>query len=105
MRLSGRIVVFTGDLTYSVRRGIVEIDKAMPGLSWLVVLHAPSKMPALLLRNQWRNLIRNGWRWIPYQAGDILGRVFSHTAHVDSSEPGAEFTSAALESRPNLQVF
>src|SRR5262245_57834914 len=104
MRSSARIVVFTGDLAYSVRRGILGIDMSIPGLCWLFVVHAPPKTLTLLLRNQRRNLVRNGWRWIPYQAGDILRRVFSRSARVESSMPGSDFSLAALESRPNVQV-
>src|SRR5262245_51103573 len=102
MSPSGKIVIFTANLTHSVRRGIVEIDKAIPGLSWLILIHAPHKTPAVLLRNQWRNFVRNGWRWIPYLAGDIFRRVFSRTAHVEPSVPGSEFSAAALELRPNF---
>ena len=65
------IVVFTGDLAFAVRKGVVEIDRAIDDLSWLIVVHAPNKTPRQLLRNQWRNLRRNGWRWIPYQLGDM----------------------------------
>ena len=34
--------------------------------TWLVLLHTPAKTLRQVLRNQWLNLSRNGWRWIPY---------------------------------------
>ena len=105
MSTASRIVVFTSDLSYAVRKGIAEIDAEIPGLSWLVVLHAPRKPIRQLLRNQWRNLRRNGWRWIPYQVEDLWQRFLPRTAVPGSAvSPGAEFSLSALLARPNLQL-
>lgn len=102
-----KIAVFTGSLSYSVRKGIAEIDKALPGLDWLIVEHAPRKRPAQLLKNQWRNFKRNGWRWIPYQAGDVLRRLVPAGAAraAAAARPGAEFSSGALRARPNFRFL
>ena len=99
-----KIAVFTGNLAFSVRKGIAEIDKVIPGLQWLVIEHSPSRRPAQLLKNQWSNFKRNGWRWIPYQAGDILQRLApsSKSTAPPKPRPGAEFGTAALRSRPNF---
>src|SRR5215471_13520636 len=100
------IAVFTGNLSYSVRKGIVEIDRAIPGLAWLIVKHAAVKPASRLIRSQWRNLRRNGWRWIPYQAGDLLSRVFPGASAPDApGAPGFEYTPAALAARPNLRIL
>src|SRR4051812_24624322 len=70
---SARLVVFTGQLSYVVRANIVAIDDALRGdVVWLVLLHAPRRRPARLLKNQWRNLKRNGWRWIPFTGLEVL---------------------------------
>jgi peptidoglycan/xylan/chitin deacetylase (PgdA/CDA1 family) len=69
------IVVFTASPNYSVVKGIVEIERGWAGLSWLVLVHRPRKSLRLLMRNQWRNLRRNGWRWIVYQTQDIWTRL------------------------------
>lgn len=100
------IVVFTGNVAYSVRKGIVEIDLAMPGLSWLIVLHSPGKTPGQLLKSQWRNFRRNGWRWIPYQTADIWQSLFAQKAAklAPSHLPGSEFTAPAVETRPNVRL-
>src|ERR1041385_2857929 len=103
-----RIVVFTADLSYAVRKGIVEIDDAMgPGaLFWLVVLHPPRKSLAQLARSQWLNLRRNGWRWIPYQFSDLLDRAivrWSPSVPPASDSPGFEFSTEALSGRANLR--
>lgn len=101
-----RIVVFTGNLAFSVRKGIVEIDRSIPGLSWLVVVQAPSKSVRQLVRNQWLNLRRNGWRWIPYQLADVWQRVFPEG---DTSEGqvriGSEFSASALAARPGVRIL
>ena len=99
------LVVFTGNLAYSVRKGVVEIDLAVPGLSWLILIHSPRKTPSQLLKNQWRNLRRNGWRWIPYQAADIWHRLATQkAANLAPPFPGSEFAMSAVESRPNMRL-
>jgi len=103
--MTARIVVFTGDLSHSVRKGLIEIDEALPGLDWLVLLHAPRKTPRMLLRNQWLNLKRNGWRWIPYQLGDAWRRLLpGRAAPGQATGPGREYTLNALQARGNLRV-
>src|SRR3954447_24531431 len=83
-----RIVVFTGDLSNSVRRSIVEIDHSIDSISWLVIVHAPRKSLGVLLRNQWRNWRRNGWRWVPYQADDLWQRVRARQERGNSTAAG-----------------
>jgi peptidoglycan/xylan/chitin deacetylase (PgdA/CDA1 family) len=101
-----RIAVFTASLSYSVRKGIVAIDRAIPGLDWLVLLHAPPRTPRLLIRNQWRNLKRNGVRWIPYQARDLAARLAKGAADTPpGAVPGFAYTRGALEAMPNLRLL
>lgn len=100
-----RIAVFTGDLNHAVRKGIVELRKALPGASILVLLHRPRKGAAVLLRNQWRNLKRNGWRWIPYTLGDIAGRMRpSRAAAVAAGAPGVHYGLAALRADTGIEL-
>jgi peptidoglycan/xylan/chitin deacetylase (PgdA/CDA1 family) len=105
MDSSTRIVVFTSDLSYSVRRGIVEIDRNVKHLSWLVLVHSGSRTAATLLRNQWRNLRRNGWRWVPYQIADLWRRVAADTRRPVDKAPGGEFSLQRFEARPNVRVL
>lgn len=100
-----RIVVFTGDLSFAVRKGLVETDREIGGLQWLVLWQAPRKRPRQLLTNQWRNLKRNRWRWIPYQLGDLWQRVWaSEASPSEASHPGAEYSMAALRERANFKI-
>ncbi|MHC4952301.1 MAG: polysaccharide deacetylase family protein [Planctomycetota bacterium] len=94
--MTKKIVVFTGNPAFSVRKGIVEIDNSVPGLSWLVLVHTPKKKLPRLLRNQWRNLRRNGWRWIPYQLGDIWDRI---RAKFSAEEEPSAFADVYSRSR------
>jgi peptidoglycan/xylan/chitin deacetylase (PgdA/CDA1 family) len=104
--MSYRIVVFTGKLAHSVRKGIAEIDRSIPDLSWLVLVHTPKRSAAKLLRNQWRNLKRNGWRWIAYQTTDIYHRLaVRKSADEGGKSIGYESTLSALRSRPNLRLI
>ena len=102
--MSKKIVVFTGNLAHSVRKNIVEIDRALAGLHWLIVLHSPAKSPSQLLRNQWRNLRRNGWRWIPYQLAD-LRQGLRKQAPSARATCGAEYSTAALTKRDNVRLL
>lgn len=101
-----RIVVFTGDLAQPVRAGIVEIDNAIPGLMWLIVVQSPPTRLTVLLHNQWRNLKRHGWRWIPYQAGDLARRLVVRSPDpILEGTPGHEFELKSLEARPNVSIL
>lgn len=97
-----KIVVFSGNLSYSVCKGIIDIDRAMPGLQWLIVLHHPQKTLKQLLRSQQRNLTRNGWRWIPYQFSDIYSRVEAKFSK--SSATQSLFSVATLRAQVNVKI-
>ncbi len=101
-----KIVVFTGSLAYSVRKGIVAIDRALPDLQWLIVVGSPPRTTAGLLRNQWRNLLRNGWRWIPYQAGDLWHRLRERSETTPPpGEFAADYSLASLQGRPGIRLL
>jgi peptidoglycan/xylan/chitin deacetylase (PgdA/CDA1 family) len=101
-----KIAVFTGDVAYSVRKGIAEIDRAVEGTSWLIVLHAPQKGVRRLLRNQWANLRRNGWRWIPYQLSDVAQRLSARwSGSRRASALGLQYTMEGLLGRGNVDLI
>jgi peptidoglycan/xylan/chitin deacetylase (PgdA/CDA1 family) len=101
-----RIVVFTGNLSYSVRKNIITIDRAILGLTWLILLHSPKRTFMQLLRGQWRNLRRHGWRRLPYLASIIWERLFARAAvPVSAQSPGTEYTTAALRACPNIRIL
>jgi len=105
-RSGQRIVVFTGDMSYTVRKGIVEIDDAIPGLKWLVLICSPRLSLRRVLRSQIQNLKRNGWRWIPYQVRDLWRRRASRGVPREPCDPvpGCEYTTKALRERPNIRI-
>lgn len=95
--MNPRIVVFTGSVAWSVRAGIAAIDAALPDASWLIVVHAQHRSGRVLIRNQWRNLRRNGWRWIPHQIGDVVrGRMHAAPAAIAQGQPGYPASREAL---------
>ena len=105
MRADQRLVVFTGDLSYTVRRNIVDLDTRLPGLSWLVLVHAPERTLARLVKSQRLNLRKHGWRWVTYQLGEMLSRVApARTSAPDLNAPGAEYELDALMARGNVRV-
>ena len=98
-----RIVVFTGSLSYAVRAGIAAIDEALPRPSWMIVVEQPRKHVVTLMRNQWRNLRRNGWRWIAYQLRELVAAAMPRadsTAH--SGQPGYSASRIALEANGRM---
>lgn len=73
--MSFRIAVFTAGLAPHVTRTIGKLLADSDDVEIRVLHHAPQRMAKRLLRNQWRNLKRHGWRWVPYQASDVIGRI------------------------------
>lgn len=105
-QVSRRLVVFTGNPSFSVLKGIVDLDLALPGLQWLVVWHSPHKSVTTLLKSQRVNLKRNGWRWVPYQLSDIVARATTSAApYLPDHLPGSEYSLDAVRSRPNLRLL
>jgi peptidoglycan/xylan/chitin deacetylase (PgdA/CDA1 family) len=102
-----RIIIFTASLDFNVRWNVMTIAERHPECELAVLLHAPNKKPAQLVRNQWRNLHRHGWRWVPYQAGEILGLIANrlHRQPPQSPDrPGQMFTMAALKQHPRIRI-
>ena len=100
-----RIVVFTGGLSQPVRKNIVEIDRAIPGLTWLILLHSPRKALPQLLRAQWHNLRREGWRRIPSLASAVRRRLLTRVpGPVPAQSPGREYAFSVPKSRLNLRL-
>jgi len=104
-----KVVIFTGNLQlYSVRKGIVELIQAFPQSEWLILEHAPHKSFRALLRSQIRNLNKNGWRWIPYQANDMAARLF-RTRRVASGDSrrlsGTRYVASVILGLPNVRYL
>lgn len=100
-----RIAVFTGDLNYTVRRNIIDLDDRLGGADWLVLVHAPPRTFGRLLRNQRLNLRKHGWRWVPYQFSELLSRIVSSPEPpANIHAPGKEYTSEALRQRTHVAV-
>jgi peptidoglycan/xylan/chitin deacetylase (PgdA/CDA1 family) len=83
-----RIVVYTAAAqSFHVTRTISAIVDRFPDVEILVLNHRPARPIGKLIRNQVRNLRRHGWRWLPYQASELLHRppavrdATSTTAH------------------------
>lgn len=102
-----KISVFTGSLSYSVIKGIVEIDRQLPNASWLIVVHTPKRSVLQLVDSQVRNLRRNGWRWIPYETWDLLQRRFMSTRSDRDRQgaPGYAYTAESLTGRRNIELL
>lgn len=99
-----KIVVFTGNINYSVRKGLISIDRDMDGPSWLILLHAPSHSFSRVLRNQWHNLKYHGWRRIPDIAVSAYFRIrpFANP-RIPPSAPGMEYTLDRIRELPNFR--
>lgn len=70
--MSFRVAVFTGSLGRDVQRTIDGLLLNQRDAEVLVMVHQPPRSPKRLIRNQFKNLKRHGWRWIPYQTAEIV---------------------------------
>lgn len=101
-----RLVVFTGDLSHSLRKGIVELDRILPNTSWLILISEPKRSITQILDNQWRMFRRNGWRLIPYQVGNSCRRLNRRFAsRVDSMISLWDFTLESLVSQQRVTII
>lgn len=105
MNASQRLVVFTGDLSYTVRRNIIDLDDRLSGLEWLILVHQPRRTLAQVVKSLRFNLRKHGWRWISYQLTTQLARLlFSPLATPPADAPGGEYEPQALSRRGNVRV-
>jgi peptidoglycan/xylan/chitin deacetylase (PgdA/CDA1 family) len=104
--MTARLVVFTGDLNYSVRANIVAIDDAAGGeVDWLILLHTQLRSTRQILHNQWRNAQRHGWRWIPHTAADVLIKLgAANTPAAARNAPGYATTPEGFSVRPRISL-
>jgi methionyl-tRNA formyltransferase len=101
------IVIFAGSLDFYLRWNVVTLAEKFPETEFTVFLHVPRKTPKRLLSNQFRNLKRHGWRWIPYQLNEILEialRRFRRSTIKCSHLPGQAFTLGALQNHPRITL-
>ena len=98
-----RLVVFTSNLSYSVCKGIADLEALLPGSQWLVLLHKPAKPWRVLLRNQWRNLRLHGWRWVPSLIGEVNRRV--HERFSPALCPPPAYNPQGLLAIPGMQML
>jgi len=102
------ISFFVGSLSYSVRRGIHAIHVAYPNAQILIVHQSSKKSTLQLLKNQWQNMLRNGWRWIPYQIENISTKLlqkYPRKFTPSSKTPGLQYSWERIKSIPNIQYI
>jgi peptidoglycan/xylan/chitin deacetylase (PgdA/CDA1 family) len=104
-----KVVIITGGLNlHSVRKGIVELARNFPQMEWMLLENAPQKSVRVLLRNQWRNIKKNGWRWVPYQAWEVIASLLRKSRRmppVPGSPPGAQYSLSAVLGLPSVTYF
>jgi peptidoglycan/xylan/chitin deacetylase (PgdA/CDA1 family)/methionyl-tRNA formyltransferase len=98
-------VVFTASDMFSVRASIVSLLDEFPQATITVVQHAPKKTFRQLANSQKRNIERHGWRWIPYQLGEILRMVERSTFRQSRNEnytTGVQYAKTTLLQNPRV---
>lgn len=98
-------VVFTATEMVSVRQSIASLLEHFPTAQITVLQHAPQKSVKQLLRSQQRNLKRHGWRWIPYQSGEVVRRVVAKVTKArvgNLPRVGTAFALSALKQHPRV---
>lgn len=103
-----RIVVITSGTRYSVGKGIAELTRAIPDAEWLVLRHVRTRPFRRILRSQWLNLQHHGWRWIPYELGDLAGRLYSPNGAVTlgtKPAPGSAYEWETILALPRVRLL
>jgi peptidoglycan/xylan/chitin deacetylase (PgdA/CDA1 family) len=104
-----KVVIITGGLNlYSVRKGIVELVRTFPQMEWMILENAPQNSVRALLRNQWRNIKKNGWRWVPYQAWNVTAsasRKWRRIPSASGSPPGTQYSATAILRLPSVRYL
>jgi methionyl-tRNA formyltransferase len=100
-----RVVVFTTRADYAVLRGLVESHEALPACEWLVICVGARRTLRGRVRAEWRNLERNGWRWILHRLGAIVTTLTARDRKNDGapSWPGQRFRLDAVRRLPRLR--
>jgi methionyl-tRNA formyltransferase len=101
------LVIFTGHLDFNVRWNAICLLERFPSAQLTILVHAPVKPLARLLANQWRNIRRHGWRWVPYQLGEIVGLLRERLQREPApspDRPGQMFNQAAFEQHPRVTI-
>ncbi len=99
-------VIFTGSTSFSVAKGIVKLAFAYPDIDFKIFYHSPQRSLSTILRNQVRNVRRNGVRWIWYQASEILralGDRGSQRRSMDDA-PGGDYEWSSMLAMSNVSV-
>ena len=94
-----RVVVFTASTAFSVRKGIVEIVDRVGNIRVMVCQQVKPRTISGIVRSQWKNLKKHGWRWIPYETASIIEQVsskFLGVAESSTSNVGGKFTMSSL---------
>lgn len=87
-----KIVVYTAAAeAHHVLRTIDSLYEEIPEIEILVLRHRPHKPINKLVRNQFRNLKRHGWRWLPYQFSEILSQVMQRRKQAAKPAPARRF--------------
>jgi peptidoglycan/xylan/chitin deacetylase (PgdA/CDA1 family) len=66
------LVVFTGAPGHSIYKTVSKLLDLPFKLNIHILIHRPPRRFKRLAKNQVSNIKRHGWRWIPYQAAEIL---------------------------------
>jgi methionyl-tRNA formyltransferase len=102
-----QIIIFTANFDFNVRWGVLTLTEKFPDCQFTVLLYAPKKTVGRLLANQWKNVNRHGWRWIPYQGAEIVELLIkkSRAKRLDGEDrPGRMFSADALEQHPRIAL-
>lgn len=100
-----RIVVFTQDPPDATYRNVVAIDRALPGLNWLLLIARPRRSLRRRCANQWRRLRRDGWRHVPVLANAIRSRLRRRNdPPLAADAPGGDCILKAVAAMNNVRI-
>ncbi len=102
------VAVFTNAPGHSVYKTVSKLLALSFDLHVHILVHRPPRRLKRLARNQVRNIKKHGWRWIPYQFGEILSLLIARLRKpANSVATGRRYTLETLldSGKVRLQEF
>ncbi|PCJ38499.1 MAG: hypothetical protein COA81_13070 [Alphaproteobacteria bacterium] len=101
-----KIVIFTGDLNFSVIRGVFEILDVVPEVKKILIIE--EKQPVSFfkkIKRQKFNIKKNGWRWVLHIFITILNSLKLKSNIHNTRRSGEKFTFTDLMKHPLVEYF
>ena len=101
-----KLAIFTGDLSFSVIRGIFEILDRIPEIEKVVIVEQKQTLSILKkIKRQKFNIKKNGWRWILHIFVTLLKSLAIRQNIQNKRRTGQKYTFDNLVRHPSVDYY